>query len=460
MIAPFTGVMDSETEAPPADGHSVPEGSLDGLHRPVVVIGGGQAGLSISHYLVERQIEHLVLERHSVGHEWRTRRWDSFCLVTPNRQCVLPGFPYAGTNPDGFMVRDEIVEYLESYTKSFGPPLIEGVGVTALQRSAQGGFSIGTTAGTLTADQVVIAAGPYHSPSIPRMGERLPSSILQLHSSQYRNPQQLPDGAVLVIGTGQSGCQIAEDLHLAGRQVHLATGTAPRVARFYRGRDCMTWLDEIGHYSKGIDEFADQQATRFKVNHYVTGRDGGRDIDLRAFARDGMQLYGRALAIINEFADSGPVLTFAADLAGNLDGADAVSESIKTMIDGYIAANGLDAPEEARYTPVWRPEDEPDVARDSLDLAAAGIGAVIWATGYRRDYRWVDLPIFDGSGYPTHERGVTSEPGLYVLGMPWQHTWGSGRFRGVGADAGYLIDQIADRLDAVAAARTTERQVA
>ncbi len=414
--------------------------SLDGLHRSVVVIGGGQAGLSISHYLAEAEIDHVVLEKHQVGHEWRARRWDSFCLVTPNRQCLLPGFPYAGSNPDGFMVKDEIVGYLEAYVESFRPPLHEGVEVTKLQRSEDGGFSVATSHGTLSADQVVIAAGPYHVPSTPRMAEKLPAAVLQLHSSAYKNAASLPGGAVLVIGTGQSGCQIAEDLHLEGRQVHLATGTAPRVARFYRGRDCMTWLDQIGHYSKGIEEFPDQEATRFKVNHYVTGRDGGRDIDLRAFAREGMRLYGRAVTITAENGTA--VVGFNDDLASNLDGADAVAEGIKTLVDEHIDSLGLFAPSEDRYTPVWRPQDEPELDRSRLDLAAAGIGTVIWATGYQRDYRWVDLPMFDGRGYPSHVRGVTSEPGVYVLGLPWQHTWGSGRFRGVGADAGYLAEQI------------------
>ncbi len=372
-------------------------GSLDGLHRSVVVIGGGQAGLSISHQLQERRVDHLVLERHQIGYEWRARRWDSFCLVTPNRQCELPGFPYAGSDPDGFMGRDEIVEYLQDYAQSFRPPLLEQVSVTRLRPSPDGRFVIETSRGTLTADQVVLATGPYQLPAIPRMAERLPNSVTQLHSSEYKNPEQLPAGAVLVIGTGQSGCQIAEDLHLAGRQVHLATGTAPRVARFYRGRDCMTWLDEIGHYSKGIDQFADQEATRFKVNHYVTGRDGGRDIDLRAFARDGVRLYGRALSI-----DIGPgtaQLSFDDSLGSNLDGADAISESIKDLIDQHIADQGIDAPAEDRYLPVWRPEDEPDAARNRLDLAEAAVSAVIWATGYARDYRWIDLPLFDGRGY-------------------------------------------------------------
>jgi putative flavoprotein involved in K+ transport len=423
--------------------------SLDGRRHAVVVIGGGQAGLSVSQQLGQRQIDHAVLERHSIGHEWRERRWDSFCLVTPNQQCLLPGFPYTGSDPDGFMARDEIVEYLQSYARSFDPPIHEQVAATRVRR-AGGGFAVETSRGTLTADQIVLATGPYQTPATPRMAERLPKSITQLHSSEYKNPEQLPAGAVLVIGTGQSGCQIAEDLHLAGREVHLATGTAPRVARFYRGRDCMTWLDEIGHYSKGIDEFPDQEATRFKVNHYVTGRGGGRDIDLRAFAKEGMRLYGRALAI------ESTVVGFADDLAANLDGADAVSESIKDLIDRHIEAQRIAAPDEGRYVPVWHPPDDRSLDRRVLDLAESRVGTVIWATGYQRDDRWIELPLFDGRGYPTHERGVTSEPGCYVIGMPWQYTWGSGRFRGVGADAGYLAERIAARIQA----RSGERLVA
>jgi putative flavoprotein involved in K+ transport len=419
--------------------------SLDGLHRPVVVIGGGQAGLAISHQLTASGIGHLVLERHSVAHEWRTRRWDSFCLVTPNRQCLLPGFPYTGPDPDGFMLRDEVVAYLEDYARSFGAPVLERVEAKRLRRAGDGRLEIVTDRGSLTADQVVLAVGPYQVAAVPRMGERLPDDIRQLHSSRYRNPESLPPGPVLVIGSGQSGAQIAEDLHLAGRAVHLATGTAPRVARFYRGRDCMTWLDEIGHYSRGVDEFGDREATRFKVNHYVTGRDGGRDIDLRAFARAGMRLYGRALAI-----ETGPGaavrVRFASDLRSNLDGADRVSESIKDLIDTHIETNGIDVAPEARYRPVWRPEEHPEAVADHLDLTEAGVRTVIWATGYRRDDRWIDLPMFDGRGYPVHERGVTSQDGVYVLGLPWQHTWGSGRFRGVGLDAAYLAERIAERI--------------
>ncbi|MFG3288976.1 MSMEG_0569 family flavin-dependent oxidoreductase [Streptomyces sp. NPDC048179] len=421
------------TPAPRLDG-ALPQSlkDLGGTPIAAAVIGGGQAGLSVSHCLRERGVDHVVIEAHRVGHEWRERRWDSFCLVTPNWQCRLPGHPYTGSDPDGFMVRDDIVRYLEEYVAAFRPPLVEGVSVTRLRRSARGVFEVTTTAGEFTAEQVVVATGPYHTPKLPRMAERLPAAIEQFHSSGYRNPDRLPDGAVLVVGTGQSGCQIAEDLHLAGRQVHLAVGSAPRVARFYRGRDCVAWLDDMGHYTKNIDGFDDADAVRLRVNHYVTGRDGGRDIDLRAFARDGMRLYGRLTEV------EGPVLEFADDLKTNLDHADGVAESIKDAIDAHIEAAGIPAPTEARYRPVWQPDDQPGV----LDLTEAGVTSVVWATGFARDHRWIEIPAFDGRGYPMHRRGVGSVPGLYFLGLPWQYTWGSGRFEAVGRDAEFLADHI------------------
>jgi putative flavoprotein involved in K+ transport len=411
-----------------------PQGQLhlDGAQHNVAVIGGGQAGLSMSYCLGLRGIDHLVLDKATVGNEWRDRRWDSFCLVTPNWQCALPGFPYQGPEPHGFMLRDEIVSYLERYARSFGPPLAEHTTATRLTQRPRGGFEIRTSRGMITADQVVVATGPYQVPLTPRLGHRLPDDVRQIHSSQYRNPAELPPGAVLVVGTGQSGCQIAEDLHLAGRTVHLATGSAPRVTRFYRGRDVVDWLADMGYYARGIEEFSDADAVRFRANHYVTGRDGGRDIDLRAFARDGMRLYGRLAAV------GGGTVHFADDLRENLDRADAVAESIKDSIDAHIDARRIVAPREARYAPVW----EPAGLTSALDLEAAGIATVIWATGFGRDCRWIEVPVFDGRGYPTHRRGVTSCEGLYFLGLPWQHTWGSGRFCGVGTDAAYLADRI------------------
>jgi putative flavoprotein involved in K+ transport len=214
--------------------------------------------------------------------------------------------------------------------------------------------------------------------------------------------------------------------------VHLAVGSAPRVARFYRGRDCVAWLDEMGHYAKGIDAFDDADVVRMRVNHYVTGRDGGRDIDLRAFARDGMRLYGRLTGV------DGGTASFADDLKVNLDRADAVAEGIKDAIDAHIDAHRIEAPAEPRYVPVWEPTAQPA----ALDLAEAGVGSVIWCTGFTRDHRWIEIPAFDGRGYPMHWRGVTNCPGLYFLGLPWQYSWGSGRFEAVGRDAEFLAAHI------------------
>ncbi len=358
--------------------------------RTVAVIGGGQAGLAMSYCLKERGIDHFVFEKNRIGHEWRERRWDSFCLVTPNWQCQLPGFPYRGAEPFGFMKKDEIVRYLEGYAASFQPPIFEGVTVTGLRRRAGGAFELDTTLGVCVADQVVVAVGGYHIASIPRIAERVPPDILQIHSSEYRNAEALPEGDVVVVGTGQSGCQIAEDLHLAGRRVHLCVGGAPRTARRYRGKDVVEWLDAMGYYAMPVDEHPLQERVRAKANHYVTGRDGGRDIDLRKFATEGMRLYGRLLA-----ANAG-VLQFAADLKHNLDQADAVSESIKRTIDKHIDAQSIDAPTEDPYVPVW----QPDGGAGELDLAKAGVRSIVWSTGYRPDYRWIRAAGVRRKGIP------------------------------------------------------------
>jgi putative flavoprotein involved in K+ transport len=412
-----------------------------GRHHTVVVVGGGQAGLSMSYCLKQLGVDHVVLERHRVAHEWRERRWDSFCLVTPNWQCRLPGFPYAGPDPKGFMVKEDIVRYVEAYARSFGPPLLEGVSATALRRDPSGGFELKTSAGDCHADQVVVATGGYHIPAIPRLAERLPDEILQLHASEYRNPGALPPGDVLVVGSGQSGCQIAEDLHIAGRSVHLCLGSAPRTARRYRGRDVVEWLEDMGYYTMPVHEHPLKERVRAKANHYVTGRDGGRDIDLRQRAKEGMRLYGRLQAV--RFGR----LEFAPDLRHSLDQADAVAESIKSTIDKFIAERGVAAPTEPRYVPVWAPDQEP---RD-LDVSRSNIGSVVWCTGYRADYGWIELPIFDGRGYPMHRRGVTAAAGLCFIGLPWLYTWGSGRFSGVATDAAYLADHIASHLGEAAA---------
>ena len=417
-------------------------------HRSVVVVGGGQAGLSLSHFLKVAGIDHVVLEKSTAMHTWRDQRWDSFCLVTPNWQCALPGWAYAGDDPDGFMVKAQIIDYLDGFKRHVDAPLREGVTVERATRRPGGGFDVATAGGgSFRADQLVVASGGYHTPIIPRLAERLPATVAQLHSEQYRNPASLPEGAVLVVGCGQSGAQIAEDLHLAGRQVILATGHAPRCARFYRGRDVVTWLADMGYYDMPVTQHPLREGVRDNTNHYQTGRDGGRDIDLRRFALEGMQLYG-SLTGLDKGAD---LLCFEPNLGANLEHADRIYNGINRSIDQYIAAQGMDAPPASVYEPVWQPEAE----RTSLSLDAAGISAVVWCIGFQPDFGWLDAPVFNGRGQPAHLRGVTDVAGLYFLGLPWLHTWGSGRFSGVARDAAHLAEQIAARLGPVRAVTDT-----
>ena len=401
-------------------------------HYSVIIVGGGQAGLSMSYCLKEKEIDHLVFEKNRIGHSWRSKRWDSFCLVTPNWQCQLPGYPYQGDDPHGFMPKDKIVEYIEDYAAAFNPPVKEGVAVSKVRKNnAEGRFEVTTSIGDYTADQIVIATGGYHTPAVPKIAEQLPDTIVQLHSSQYKNPHLLPDRDVLVVGTGQSGCQIAEDLHLVGKKVHLCVGGAPRSPRLYRGKDVVEWLDQMGYYDRPIDEHPQKDNVRLKTNHYVTGRDGGHEIDLRRFALEGMRLYGRLKNI------RGNYLEFQDDLKQNLDQADEVAQSIKKTIDEFIEKNHIQAPTEPPYKPVWADEDVLQ-----LDYKRVKIGTVIWCSGYEINFSWIEIPVFDAKGYPDHKRGVSGVQGLYFLGLPWLYTWGSGRFSGIARDAGYLADYI------------------
>lgn len=404
-------------------------------HYPVVIVGGGQAGLSTSYHLREQGIDHLVFEKHKAMHAWQTQRWDNFCLVTPNWQCALPGHPYQGGDPDGFMVKHEILDYLKGFRAVVDPPIREGVSVRRVTPRSEGDFLVSTTSGEVSADNVVVASGGYHEPIVPRMAERLPAHIAQIHSAQYRNPEQLPEGAVLVVGSGQSGAQIAEDLHLAGRKVVLAVGHAPRCARFYRGRDVVTWLADMGYYEMSVDQHPLREGVRDNTNHYVTGRDGGRDIDLRKFATEGMELYG----VLRDY--DGANLVFDANLASALDDADRTYNGINAAIDKYIAENGIEAPPPSIYEPVWTPAAE----RPTLDLAASGIAAIVWCIGFKPDFRWLDAPVFNGAGHPQHRRGITAQEGVYFIGLPWLHTWGSGRFGAVGRDAEHIVAHIAAR---------------
>lgn len=403
---------------------------------PVVIVGGGQAGLSASYHLCAAGIEHVVLERYRYAHQWRESRWDTFCLVTPNWQCRLPGFSYSGEfggkDPHGFMLKDEIVDYLDAFVKSFDPPLKEGVTVTGVSRRDDGRFVVTTSDGTYVAEQVVIASGGYDIPVIPPYAAGIDPQIVQVQAGDYRNPEQLPDGAVLVVGSGQSGVQIMEDLSIAGRKVHLAVGNAPRSPREYRGRDATDWLYDMGHYALTIRDHPLGEAVKEKTNHYMTGRDGGHEIDLRKFALQGVSLYGTMTGATRTTA------SFSPDLEKNLDSADASYVGIRDVIDGYIAENGIDAPVEPPFEKAWRPEVEPE----GLDFKAEGISAIVWAIGFRPDYSWLNVDVFNERGRPVFDRGVCEVEGLYFIGLGWLNTWGSGRFLGVAEDAEYLAHHI------------------
>ncbi len=403
----------------------------------MTVIGAGQAGLSMSWHLKQLGIPHVVLERNAPGHVWRKERWDTFCLVTPNWQCQLPGFPYAGDDPNGFMPRDEIVAYLEGYARSFDPPLHTDIEVTRASRESEDVFLVETDAGQIRSGGVVVATGGYHDPVTLPAARALDPDILQIDGSVFHYTDRMPRFAVLVVGSGQSGCQIAEDLHLAGRTTHLCVGEAPRVSRRYRGRDVVEWLHLMGFYDMPVERHPLREGVRDNTNHYVTGRDGGRDIDLRAHALTGMHLHGR-------LADAtGTTIRFDPDLAANLDRADASNEAIKRSIDDWIARNGIDAPSEAPYRPAWRPPADLPLV---LDARQSNITSVVWCVGYRTNFSWIDAPVFDDRHRPVHNRGVTAIDGLYFLGLPWLHTWGSGRMSGVARDAGYLAAHIAARV--------------
>ena len=331
------------------------------------------------------------------------------------------------------MLRDDIVAYIERFAESFEPPYRGGVEVHRVALSSdEGRFSLETSQGELVSNNVIISIGTHQHPNIPAWGDKLADDILRLHTRDYRNPAQLPDGAVLVVGSGQSGCQVVEDLHGAGREVHLCVGKAGRLPRRYRGRDIIHWLVDAGRHQVPVDEHPKGRAIRFAAHEHLSGRDGGRTIDLRRLALDGVKLHGH-------LADAqGYQVNLADNLAENLDVIDKDCREALARIDDYIAESGTVAPQNDLPTFDWQPAPESSV----IDLTQAGITSVIYATGFHYDFNWVDLPIFDERGYPRYERGVTELPGLYFVGLHWQHTAGSGLFYQVGRDAKYVVDHL------------------
>jgi len=330
-------------------------------------------------------------------------------------------------------MKDEIVDYVEQFASSFHPPIREGVEVNSVKQEG-GFFVVETSIGIWHCDDVVCAIGSFHTPYIPNGAEKIPSSIQQIIATDYKNPKQIVEGEVLIVGSGQSGCQIAEDLHLAGRSVHLCLGNAPRSPRKYRGRDSVAWLDEMGYYETTYEENPKKANARSSTNHYLTGRDGGREIDLRVFATEGMRLYG----FVEEIDNQG--FTTRADIAEKLDAADRSYNGIRDRIDNYISEQKIDAPCEAPYERCWQP---PEKEETSLNFSEHNITSIIWCVGFHPNFNFIQSEVFNMRGFPEHNRGITDVRGLYFLGLPWLHTWGSSRFSGIAQDAEHISNHIA-----------------
>jgi putative flavoprotein involved in K+ transport len=405
-----------------------------------VIVGGGQAGLAVSYYLSRQGRAHTILEQASRPAEaWRNHRWDSFTLVTPNWTVRMPGAEYQGDDPDGFMPRDQVVAYFEEYIERFRLPIQYGVRVSSVEPSGAG-YLVHTDRTTIRAANVVMATGLYQQPKIPAISANLPVEVRQLHSGEYRNPAALPPGAVLVVGSAQSGAQIAEELHQSGRKVYLCVGGSGRGPRRYRGQDIVWWLDKISFFDVTVDKLLSSKE-RFAASVQASGKDGGHTINLHQFARDGVVLLGRIQAA------QGGKIRLAPDLKGNLAKADEFEVDLLTKIDAYIQRTGLDAPRET--VPQLRDGyDAQEIAE--LDVRAAGIASVIWATGYKFDFGLVRLPVVDGDGYPVQERGITAYPGLYFVGLPWLYTAKSGILLGVGDDAAHVAGHIEARMAPIA----------
>lgn len=395
----------------------------------VIIIGAGQGGLSVSYYLRQAGMEHVVVDRGGVAHAWSANRWDSFCLVTPNWTVNLPGRPYAGDEPNGFMARDVFVEYMKDWAAGFGAPVLGGIDVSHVRRAGDR-FELETSGGPMRARQVVVATATYQHPKMPKVAAQAPADIRQLHAEAYKNPSQAADGAVLVVGSGQTGCQIVEDMLRAGREVYLCVARTGRLPRRYRGQDCLHWQREMGLLERTPD-MLDAPERRFDGDPHLTGRDGGATVSLHDFHRRGVTLLGR----LERFG--GDVAHFRDDLAENLAFSDRYAADFRRKVDDFIAARGYAAPPPAASEMAGEPTPgAPQIAApERLDLRAAGIRTIIWATGFTYDFSWIEGLDTDSCGYPVTDRGRSSIPGLYFCGLNWMTKRKSGILYGVDEDA-------------------------
>ena len=399
-----------------------------------VIIGGGQAGLAMSNVLGRHGREHIVVERRRVGERWRSERWDSLRFQFPNWSLELPGFRYPGEDPDGFAHYTEIGRIIDEYARATRPPVREGTEVLALYQDDHGGFLLTTHDGSMQARRVVIATGPFQRPLVPELAQAIPPSVYQTDPTRYRSPAALPPGAVLVVGSGASGYQIADELHHAGRRVYLSVSHHRRVPRRFRGKDVYWWLERMGRFAQTIDSFPDR---RWPPSTVVTGINGGYDVNVRNLAAAGVGVAGRAVG-----TSEGRVI-FDDSANAVLDAADKANTDFVALARELAAGEvGEELTEDDDTEPASTPAARIESLR-TVDLARMKVGAIIWATGYVYDYNWVHVPVIDSRGRPVQQRGVTERPGLYFLGLHWMHTFKSGLFSGVGVDAEHIADHMA-----------------
>jgi putative flavoprotein involved in K+ transport len=412
-----------------------------------LVVGGGQAGLAMSEHLSNSGVPHLVLERQRIAERWRSERWDSLVANGPAWHDRFPGMEFSDIDPDAFPPKERVADYFVAYAEKIAAPIRCGVEVKEVQRNVgRPGFRVETSDGVIEANSVVAATGPFQRPVIPAVVPE-DAGITQIHSNAYRNPEQLPEGAVLVVGAGSSGAQIADELLRAGRSVYLSVGPHDRPPRSYRGRDFVWWLGVLGKWDAAALEPGMEHVTIA-----VSGAHGGHTVDFRRLAAQGMTLVGRT----ESFNDG--VMHFATDLADNLAQGDANTLSVLGEADAYIARNGLDLPEEPEARTI---EPDPQCVSDpilALNLAEAGITSIIWATGFALDYSWLKVDAFDEEGKPKHQRGVSAEPGVYFLGLPWQSRRASSFIWGVWHDAKFLADHISTQRKYLAYNTSAQRE--
>lgn len=418
----------------PGNGWPVKYGSLKMTYRTdTVIIGAGQAGLAVGRCLADAGIDHVIIDRGRVGERWRSERWRSLRLLTPNWMTRLPGFAYDGSDPDGFMPRRDVVHFLEAYQSSFQSPVFAYTAVDEVARAGQG-YLITTDRGQILARCVVVATGACDRPHIPAFAQDIPASIRQIAPSDYRSPQDLPEGGVLIVGASATGVQLAEEIHISGRPVTIAVGRHARMPRTYRGRDIMAWLDDTGFLTEPRP--LDVEATRLsqQPSLQLVGDSSRHCLDLPALEKLGVRIVGRALGV------NGSRLALGADLDAACAGAERRRQKILAFIDNHIADAGLNVP---RDPSAWSNPGISSPDRPDINLEAEGIRSVMWATGYRRAYPWLRVPVLDSTGEICNVHGVTASRGLYVLGLPFMTHRASTFIDGVGRDASIIATHIA-----------------